>query len=87
MVRLPIRCAWAFQRVASSRASPSLSSNPAIQAMPLSAFPKIKILEIDERPQIMTWIVTKAGTARSRYGTAFIELLGQEMASRVDSTV
>jgi DNA-binding transcriptional LysR family regulator len=45
------------------------------------AFPGIKLIEIEGRPSLKTWIITKADSSPSVFAAAFIKLLRQAMAA------
>jgi DNA-binding transcriptional LysR family regulator len=45
------------------------------------AFPGIKLIEIDGRPSLKTWIITKADSSPSVFAAAFVKLLRQAMAA------
>lgn len=47
------------------------------------AVPGIRLIAIEGRPMIQTWIITKAGAAKSTFATNFIHNLRQEMTAQV----
>ena len=44
------------------------------------AFPGIRLIEIEGRPSLKTWIITKADSSQSVFAAAFVKLLRQAMA-------
>ncbi len=44
------------------------------------AFPGIRLIEIDGRPSLKTWIITKADSSQSVFAAAFVKFLRQAMA-------
>jgi DNA-binding transcriptional LysR family regulator len=47
------------------------------------AFPGIRLIEIEGRPSLQTWIITKSDSSQSAFATAFVEVLRQVMAIQV----
>src|SRR5260370_1504544 len=43
------------------------------------AFPGIKVIDIEDRPPLQTWIITKADASPSVFATTFVQLLRRQM--------